>query len=75
MTMGDDTIQGIKDMIVVCSSPASYPMFLLIKCHNVRNSAAKSVCPSMPGHQAMDMHFSQLLCITLTMNGSLVRES
>jgi hypothetical protein len=50
MMMGEDTIQGIKDMIAVCSLLAAYPIFLLIKCCNVRSSAAKSACPSMPGH-------------------------
>jgi hypothetical protein len=57
MTMGEDTIQGIKDMIAVCSPLTAYPIFLLIKCHNVRSLAAMSACHSMPGHQVTDTHF------------------
>ena len=51
MTMGEDMIQGTKDMISVCQLLATYSIFLLIGCCNVRSSAAKSACPLMPGHR------------------------
>ena len=55
--MGEDTIQGIKDMIAVRQLPAAYLIFLLIRCCNFRSLAAKSACPSTPGRQVTDTHF------------------